>query len=314
MPFDCFRETFFVFDDYFDRSVVDRLEQYGMICHQLRFPTPPASVDALKRARWENCHQLVEMVQALVKNFHGNVHIYGQDHCTVSHILWEQRVCKVPFTLLEDGVANYRTKASLRNQFGEMSSMLPYLSSEEMLFGHNSRANDILLTGLWKIPEDLKSRVKIMDLKELWNRKSQIEKNFLLNIYHISMERVQQVAERPVCLLTSHLSREGIMSPEDELRLYGKMFEGISPEEVFIKLHPLFDLKKQFQEKFPELFIFDDLIPFEILYCLIGHHLKKILSLEFSTACAIASENIDVQIWRRDGTRIELPSYWQDFV
>ena len=81
MPFERFRETFFVFDDYFDTAVVQRLEQQSMVCHQLRFRRPPTSVEEIKKARWDNCCRLVELVHAFIQQFHGDVHFYGQDHC-----------------------------------------------------------------------------------------------------------------------------------------------------------------------------------------------------------------------------------------
>lgn len=67
------------------------------------------------------------------------------------------------FILLEDGTQNYEKstyKRSLKNRLFSIP-----------VFGVYKNVEKIYLTGLAPIPEEIKDKVEIINLKELWNKK-----------------------------------------------------------------------------------------------------------------------------------------------
>ncbi|WP_157833297.1 glycosyltransferase family 52 [Selenomonas ruminantium] len=97
----------------------------------------------------------------MYKHFNGDVCIYGQDHIDIATIIWDEKLKDIPFILLEDGTGNYVT----RNSLGE---------NRRHCMGHNNRVDSIFLTGIWRIPNDLKRKVQIIDIRYLWGNKSDI--------------------------------------------------------------------------------------------------------------------------------------------
>jgi len=301
-PFNKFRDTFFVFDACFSPSIVEALEGAGMACHQRSYYHLP--LEQRPAAREENREYLVQLIKEFSDYFKGDICIYGQDHIDISQILWNDKIRDIPFILLEDGVGNYRKKTTLDSP--------PFLQPGETTLGHNDRVLEIYLTGIWRIPNDLKRKVRIMDLRDLWGKKSHEEKQFFLGLYSLSQDVVDTISKKSVCFLGGAFSNFGLLSLEQELRAYQKILSQFDASDIYIKAHPTGG-NIDYEKIFPKVPVIMNPVPFEALYFLTGRRLQVVASIA-STASMIVDEEVDQQFYDYEGTRIHLKSPCEDLV
>lgn len=281
------------------------LENRGMACHQKTFFHLP--LEKRPMARLENKKYLTKLLKEISDYFNGDVCIYGQDHIDIAEILWDEKIQNIPFILLEDGLGNYRTRKSLMK-----SGHGIFLRPSETFMGHNDRVQDIYLTGIWKIPNDLKKKVKILDIKDQWERKIDGEKQMFLDLYQLKHNILDILSQKTVCILSGAFSSFGIISAEEEICAYKKIISQFNPSDVYIKVHPT-SYNIDFKKEFPEVLVFSSPAPFEVLYILIGNHMKTIVSIA-STASMIVDEEVEQQFYDCEGNRIELKYPSNDLV
>lgn len=292
--FDVFKDTFFVFDACFSTTIVENLEKSGMACHQQTYFGMP--FEKKLQTLYANQDYLEKIIKGFYDYFNGEVCVYGQDHLETTQILWRENLLNIPFILLEDGTGNYIKKEKL--------SKKQSMKSDEYTMGHNSRVTKIYLTGMWKIPNDIKSKVQIMDLRLLWERKSAAEKQFFLNLYFIDENELNVTSGKSVCFLGGPFSNFGFMPKEEELKAYRKIISNFNSSELYIKVHPT-GFNIDYNKEFPGINVLMNPIPFEVIYFLTGHQLKTIASMG-SSASMIADEHVEQQFYDLKGNRIEL--------
>lgn len=297
MPYDKFKETFFIFDFCFSPLIVKNLESKGFACHQKDLYTIPLERRHIERIN--NKEYLTKLIKEIYNHFNGDVCIYGQDHIDIATILWDERIKDIPFNLLEDGMGNYATRKSLGENIRNC-------------MGHNNRANNIFLTGIWRIPNDLKRKVKIIDIKYLWENKSDVEKKLFFDFYDIDHGTLNELSQKSICLLGSCFSNFGMMSKEKEIQAYKKIFSNFNANDIYIKAHPTGG-NIDYESEFPGVYVLQNPIPFEALYLTINSNLKTIASIA-STAAMIADEDVDVQFYDYNGERITLKYPCDDFL
>ena len=156
----------------------------------------------------ENRAYLVKLIGEIVDYFDGDVCIYGHDHIGIAEILWDEKIKNIPFILLEDGLGNYFTKKS---RIGEANFSPSYMHPGETSMGHNDRTQEIYLTGMWKIPNDLKGKVKILDIRTQWEKKTTEQKDMLLSLYQLDRNIFNEVSSKTICFLGGNFSRFGIV-------------------------------------------------------------------------------------------------------
>ena len=297
MPYEKFKETFFIFDFCFSPHIVKNLADKGFACHQNNLYSIPLEKRAIERIN--NKEYLTQLIKEIYNHFNGNVCIYGQDHIDIATILWDERIKDIPFNLLEDGMGNYVT----RNSLGK---------DNHNCMGHNNRVNNIFLTGLWRIPNDLKRKVKIIDIRYLWENKSDIERKIFFDFYNIKQETLNELSQKTTCLLGSCFSNFGMMAKDKEIQVYKKIFSNFNKNTTYIKAHPTGG-NIEYEREFPGVYVLRNPIPFEVLYLTIGSKLKTIASIA-STAAMIADEDVDVQFYDYNGDRIILRYPCDDFI
>ncbi|WP_165483440.1 glycosyltransferase family 52 [Vibrio mediterranei] len=162
-----------------------------------------------------------------------NIHFYGQDHAWFSFIGKNK-----PFTLLEDGLDNYVRAPST----GIKRKLLSYFGTPYLEMGRSDNVYQIQLTGIFPIPEDIKNKVNIVDIKSQWEGLGQEAKNF---ISHLFMNKVQlsKIAnlqcKDSALIITQPLDQDGIISVEQKINYYldaVSRVEGV--KEVWFKRHP----------------------------------------------------------------------------
>lgn len=161
-----------------------------------------------------------------------NIHFYGQDHAWYSFIGRNK-----PFTLLEDGLDNYVRAPST----GIKRKLLSYFGIPYLEMGRSLNISDIQLTGILPIPEDIKDKVTILDIKKIWEKLDQKEKDFISHLY-IAKEQLCQITnlqcENAALILTQPLNQDGIISEDDKTNSYYKAVMSCGLTEVYVKKHP----------------------------------------------------------------------------
>lgn len=295
MPFEKFRDTFFVFDRCFSPSIVENLEKAGMACHQKIYQDIP--IEERPAARRANRDYLETIIKGFYDYFNGEVCIYGQDHIDVAQVAWHDELRNVPFILLEDGFSNYWKKSKL-GRFPE------HMGTDEYCMGHNNRVRDIYLTGIWKIPNDLKRKVKLFDLRSLWESKSDEEKQFFLSLYYMDQELLEKISQKTVCYLGGPFSNFGMIPLEKEINAYRKIISNYNPSDMYIKAHPT-GFNINYEKEFPGITVVMNPIPYEVIYFMAGKNLRQIASI-CSTAITVVDERVEKHYYDTDGNLIDL--------
>lgn len=199
-----------------------------------------------------------------------NIDVYGQDHSTIGKIL----VKKTNFFLIEDGTINYKN-------FKEIffKKILKNLLGLTRVYGREKKVKKIYLTGLAPIPEEIKNKVEIIDLKKLWEQKTKEEQQEILEIFGFN-NIINKLKERDIILFTQPLSEDGIISEQEKVNLYSKIVSKYPNEKLILKRHPR--EKTNYMEIFKEVLVLEENFPSEI-FDLLEINFKKGVTL-FSTA------------------------------
>lgn len=190
---------------------------------------------------------------------------------------------KYRYYILEDGLANYNIKEKdIRKKRFNLKEFL-FLGARYNYpsYGIDKETKKIFLTGLEEIPEIIEKKVKIIDLKKLWNDKSEDEKDKILNIFKIKLLDIEEVeGNNKILLITQPLSEDKIIEEKEKLEIYKEIIEKYGDENVVIKKHPR--EKTNYEKIFPKVKILPNEFPLE-LFSLLDFKIKKVVTL-FSTS------------------------------
>ena len=75
-------------------------------------------------------------------------------------------------------------------------------------------------------------------LSEEWDSSSKEKKQYLLGIFDLSKEDLQELASRKVILLTQAFVEDGKMSDKEQIEMYRTIIEHYGEENIIIKKHP----------------------------------------------------------------------------
>lgn len=196
------------------------------------------------------------------------IEIYGADHVTIADFFLK----KYNFYLLEDGIVNYSKIAYKRSLKNKIFSVPKY--------GRYKSVKKIYLTGLAPIPEEIKNKVEIIDLKKLWKLKIEEEQQKILEIFGFNNNLIKELKEKNIILFTQPLSEDGILNEQEKVELYSKIILKYPKEKLIIKTHPR--EKTNYSKIFNEICILEQNFPAEI-FNLLDISFKKGVTL-FSTA------------------------------
>ena len=147
-------------------------------------------------------------------------------------------------------------------------------------YGYSKKIKKIYLTGLAQIPEEIKNKVEIIDLKKLWKLKTREEQQEILEIFGFNNNLIKELKEKNIILFTQPLSEDGILNEQEKIELYSKIILKYPKEKLIIKTHPR--EKTNYSKIFNEIYILEQNFPAEI-FKLLEISFKKGVTL-FSTA------------------------------
>lgn len=209
--------------------------------------------------------------------------------------------------LIEDGMLNYKLPKDRNDIKKKIIDFLLLRPINYKPFGYSKNIKKIYLTGLAPIPEEIKAKVEIINLKELWNKKTKEEKEEILDIFNFNENIINTIKNKKNILFTQPLSEDGFISEEEKVNLYKRIISNYKKEELVIKTHPR--EKTNYKEYFPNVEILNQSFPAELLD-LLDINFEKVITI-FSTAALNFSKNAEMDFY---GTKIhsQLLKLWGD--
>lgn len=228
--------------------------------------------------------------------------VSGQDHIVGANFFKK----RFKIFLYEDGIANYSEKilknqSELKERLFKEKNILKKIICKSILispsFGFDDNVLKVYLTGLDNIPSFIKDKVELINVQELWNKKT-IEKQVeILNTFSFDSNIKERIKGKTTILFTQPLSEDNVISEIEKIEIYSKILKNYSKDEVVIKTHPreTTDYKKIFKD----YLILDNPFPFEIMN-LLGIKFKRAVTL-FSTAALALGDEVEVDFY---GTQV----------
>lgn len=242
------------------------------------------------------------ILKILQENNFFNKKIYLQDHLESSSFFLENmQEC----ILIEDGLVNY--DVNILRKINSTSSKIKYnkffeekiikkINKKYKKFGLSEEIKKIYLTELASIPKEIRNKVEIINLKELWNKKTKVEKEKILDIFGFDNKIIERLKNKKEILYTQPLSEDKIITEEEKIEIYSKIIEKYKKETLVIKQHPR--EKTDYKKIFTNIEVLNQSFPAE-LFNLLGIKFEKAITL-FSTA-ALSDKNIKIDFY---GTEI----------
>lgn len=217
-----------------------------------------------------------------------DVQVYGQGHLTFSYPLYEFENSYI----IEDGLGNYLdlkepTKINpILNKIANFFGI--YVFNMKEGFGTHENIKKVYLTKN-NVPLEIKDKVEVMDMDNLWDLKSNDEKKEILKIFNL--ENIDEFGDNLVLLLTEPFSEHDLLPFDEEISIY-KMFIDKYPN-LIIKSHPR--EKKDYSKLFPGVEIINVPFPVELLKYM-GIKIDKIVTI-CSTAALNFADDCEIEIY-----------------
>lgn len=210
--------------------------------------------------------------------------ILSMDHDLIGLIFI---LLKKDYILYEEGIVNYNFQGVW------WSKLLEKMKIKIKNYGRNGNAQKIYLTGLASVPKEISSKVEIINLKELWNKKSILEQNKILEIFSFDLNTKEKIKDKNIILFTQPLSEDLIITEDEKIKIYSKIIEKYPKNKLIIKTHPR--EKTDYKNLFKECLVLNNPFPFEILN-LLDIKFDKVITL-FSTAALGLGKEIEVDFY-----------------
>ncbi|MGL5231371.1 MAG: glycosyltransferase family 52 [Cetobacterium sp.] len=215
------------------------------------------------------------------------INLYGNDHTLIGNIFLNYG----NFILLEDGTENYSLKNFKKEK--KIKSLLRKKLKINKSYGIDDRVKKIYLTGLAPVPKEIAHKVEIINLKELWSKKSLEEQNEILDIFSFDLNIKETIKDRDIILFTQPLSEDRVITEQEKINIYSKIIKKYPQDRLIIKTHPR--EKTNYKEIFKDNLVLDNPFPFEILN-LLDAKFNKAVTL-FSTAALGLGEGVEVDFY-----------------
>ncbi|MGL5596035.1 MAG: glycosyltransferase family 52, partial [Cetobacterium sp.] len=212
--------------------------------------------------------------------------IYGDDNLLLA-IPFRKKIM-----LLEDGLKNYEKQYS-KTILTKLKLFFVGEIRSYKAFGYSESIKKIYLTGLAPIPKEIAHKVELINLKELWNKKTLEEQNEILDIFSFDLDIKEKIKERDIILFTQPLSEDKALTEAEKIDIYFKIIKKYPKDRLVIKTHPR--EKTDYKDIFKEYLVLDNPFPFEILN-LLDVKFNKAITL-FSTAALGLGKEVKVDFY-----------------
>lgn len=192
---------------------------------------------------------------------------------------------------LEDGVVNYNEKAlneiinkKEKNRFFKnfRDKFLKKSKIRYKTLGLSEKIQKIYLTGLMEIPEVIKNKVELVNIKEKWEKLPLEKKKKILNIFGFDNNnlKILNEEENKILLITQTFSEDKFISEEEKIKMYEEIINMYPGQKIVIKPHPR--ERTNYSKIFPNVEIIRSNFPLEVLMVL-NIKFKEVVTV-YSTA------------------------------
>lgn len=198
-----------------------------------------------------------------IKTYNKEVAVYGHAHVPLSFMFYENENSNI----IEDGLSNYTVEITETHKINPILDKLLHIMGIYFLrntegFGSHKYIKNVYLTKEHDHPL-IKDKVKVINMKELWEKLTKNEKDKILSIFNINNEMFDFEEGKTLLILTQPLSQEGHLTLNKELDIYKEIMQKFKDYKTIIKPHPRDD--KNYAKIFPNATIIEKSFPIEIL-------------------------------------------------
>lgn len=246
-------------------------------------------------------HELAPLLQRIEK---GETKLYGMDNLELGRRVFYKEKIEV----IEEGTLNYMpykaAPSGMKGKIQDIIAKLYGIGERKVVMGYGDKVDKIYLTSALceKIPQGLEQKAEIIDLKELWEKKIDFEKNLIKEVFEFNDEIFEKVSGETVMLFTQPMSEDGIISEERKIELYSKLLAKYEDKSVIIKPHPR--EKTDYSKYFPKCYVMKERYPVELLGVM-GIKLERVVTL-FSTAVFGFGKDVAIDFY---GTEVDEKLY-----
>ena len=229
-----------------------------------------------------------------IKTFNKEIEVYGHAQSPFSFMFYENENSN----LIEDGIANYCMEITETHKINPLIDMFLHICGIYFLknseaFGSHKNIKNIYLTYNVEHPL-IKDKVRIINMQELWDNLSDLQKKNILNIFNIK-DTIYKFDGETLLILTQPLSQEGHLTLNEEINIYQKVIEKYNNYKLIIKPHPRDD--KDYKKIFPQSTIIEKTFPIEILG-LIG--IKPTIVSSIVSASVLSFKDSEIYVYDGD--------------
>lgn len=199
-----------------------------------------------------------------IKTYNCDVEVYGHVQTPFSYIFFENENSNI----IEDGLDNYTAKICEPHKINPIIDKILHICGIYFLrncecYGTHKNIKNIYLTNKHDHPL-IKDKVKIIDIKKLWNNLTGNEQKELLKIFNVDIDEIN-FNEKTMLILTQPLCESSLinLSMEEEIKIYKDMINRFDEYNIIIKPHP--GDTKDFKKIFPNVTILNKSFPIELL-------------------------------------------------
>ncbi len=214
-----------------------------------------------------------------VKTFNCDVEVYGHVQTPFSYIFFENENSNI----IEDGIGNYNSEICEPHKINRFVDLFLHICGIYFLnncecFGTHKYIKNIYLTNKQENPL-IEDKVRVIDIKDLWNNLSNEEQSKILEILNVNIEGVD-FNKKTALILTQPLCESSLISltESEEIKIYYEIIDKFNDYQIIIKPHPRDT--KDFEKIFPNIKIIDKHFPVEIL---------TMININPTVVCSVAS-------------------------
>ncbi len=127
----------------------------------------------------------------------------------------------------------------------------------------------------------------ILNWKTLWENSSKEKQDYILNIFNVTREDLEELKGKKTILLTQAFYDDRMMTKEEQIEMYRKILNNYDSQDVVIKPHPRDFLN--YKKEFPDIYYFDKIIPIQLL-AVWGVDFDNVATVTSSAALAFGIE------------------------
>ena len=224
------------------------------------------------------CYLLIKYLS--LRNRNTVVYLSGE-MCYTNYFL----KCFRNVVYLEDGVASYEKVYDESRQIVQRrKSIIKRLILGDIFpwFGIASQVKKIYLTGILPVPEIIRDKVELINLRQLWMNKTLKKQDEIRCLFIPDGFSMDEMKGRDIILLTQPFSEysDGSFSESDKIEVYRRLISNYDESRLLIKRHP--SEKTCYSSYFPGVYILTVYCPFELLLFM-GCKVRTVISVN-STA------------------------------